>query len=924
MHFTAFDRTRTHPVKSSCSFCYLVSITQLLFCASCAEPFHFYCVERQFRPRRKDHFICRNCTQCRQCRRSAADLRCVRCSGGYHPTCLPSYAPAQSSQRGNWVCPHCTSCVHCGAKPLKKSLDSSDDTESTVLWSPDCSKCAACGLAEARGDVCPECDRAYLPTAKQMIQCDTCQLWMHRTCTKLTTDEYEWIARLPTGRLNKYIVNCTVCQNEQNQRMAATSNSVDSGESSAKTDNLNGAERLRSLAKDTLMDRMATLVASCRRATASSDSINQLAQTHDSPELSKVSSRVQSALTFSLDNYKTGSLDRPAFPQVDGNFDEDSEAESVHGARQESSTDASMLPGCASDILLYEDANPLPIPSRLISISPDSCSNAPVLRRTEMRDRHRRTSGGRSERPKVCMSSVRPLSSLGPPPTTAYWLTESETAEIWTSPRILLYRVLTRVIHRLSAHPIDSLYAVVLRRMLKWLSAATEYLFPWLDITEMANDVRDVLRQAKGEFAAVWRHFENCALLELHELLCPVIARTTGRLLYSQSLLFPSSARPWADMAAVDQCISTVSQHIKAHHHSDVLIPPDDTPRKLSEFKHIIALKDLLMQCPSSQCHRPHELEMLEKMKTESREERWVEHWSATEEKMVLRNFQRCLLRQSQRLAASSIQQRKTQPSNFGENCSEHSVFTHPSGITTMDDTSHSERTAIANDYCDNKVKNEPVITFKSQSLMSAKFQPGEVDVKELRRSAPQFFKHPAQFYFADCDFWASMPDVAPPTNCTKEPPVDLDEDPEPRSALDFTSDEEDVRPCLLCGHHGDNGIEGRLLFTGADTWPSCGVDSHGHCSSMAKAPAAPARIPKLSLTWNIDEPETSRLHGMMNASLIFKSLNMSPIHWKCVPQLCGLRGKHCASICGVIIRRKRKGAKRICDAPANSNDNEW
>ncbi|VDQ13490.1 unnamed protein product [Trichobilharzia regenti] len=75
----------------------------MLCCVSCAEPFHFYCVERQFRPRKKEYFVCRNCTTCKVCRRRAADLRCIHCSSGYHPDCLSDFPPSQTSQRGSWV-----------------------------------------------------------------------------------------------------------------------------------------------------------------------------------------------------------------------------------------------------------------------------------------------------------------------------------------------------------------------------------------------------------------------------------------------------------------------------------------------------------------------------------------------------------------------------------------------------------------------------------------------------------------------------------------------------------------------------------------------------------------------------------------------------------------------------------------------------
>ncbi|CAH8464490.1 unnamed protein product [Heterobilharzia americana] len=57
---------------------------------------------------------------------------------------------------------------------------------------------------------------------------------------------------------------------------------------------------------------------------------------------------------------------------------------------------------------------------------------------------------------------------------------------------------------------------------------------------------------------------------------------------------------------------------------------------------------------------------------------------------------------------------------------------------------------------------------------------------------------------------------------------VDLDEEEEVnqkiaddalRKHLADDCEDEDSRRCLLCGYHGDDNIEGRLLYTGSDTW---------------------------------------------------------------------------------------------------------
>ncbi|KAG5454257.1 hypothetical protein CSKR_201951, partial [Clonorchis sinensis] len=472
---------------------------QLLFCVSCAEPFHFYCVERQFRPRRKDHFICRNCTECKECRSPAADLRCIRCSGGYHPSCLSDYAPAQSGHRGNWVCPHCASCVHCGSKPLHKRQEAGTETgkppntggcsRSTTAWSSEPNKCAACCSAEARGDICPECDRAYLPTTKQMIQCDTCQLWMHRTCTKLTADEYEWIARLSPGQLNKFIVNCKVCQNELNQRNRADEtqgkNTSTSNEPTQR--DLGDTDKLQALAHDTLLERMADLVTSCRRSSVTDSSSPTCppppppqSALHTSPQ----QSTVLSPTVFPPKKPSTGPDPRfPRIPQVDGIVDEDSEDGASPLVQPDSST-YMHIGAHASDVLFYEQ-NPQPL-SDISSFCPLDTFGKPrrgpsnFIRKDKCRTERLRTFSGGSH----VTSSAR----LTPPPICANWVTESEAQRAWTTPRSLVYRILTRILHRLAAHPINSPHAVALRQLLRWLSCTIESLFPWLIVSEMAND----------------------------------------------------------------------------------------------------------------------------------------------------------------------------------------------------------------------------------------------------------------------------------------------------------------------------------------------------------------------------------------------------------------------------------------------------
>ncbi|CAL8104723.1 unnamed protein product [Calicophoron daubneyi] len=934
---------------------------QLLFCVSCAEPFHFYCVERQFRPRRKDHFICRNCTECQLCHQPAADLRCTRCSMGYHPSCLPDYPPAQTSQRGNWVCPNCTSCLHCGAKPQKPN-DPGKSPSATignhagrqsppphvvqVPWSSEVGKCAACSLAEARGDVCPECDRAYLPTAKQMIQCDGCHLWMHRTCMKLTADEYEYIARMPTHDLTKFVVNCTVCQNEKKQqsRPLTDANKLDrispSGTEDADTDSLklsggsasNGASRLRTVARDTLMERMAGLVTNLRQPPAQSPS--PTAESQMPPLSSTHRTRVNSGgsnccIPMSPSVFQrrpSGGIDSTSarrVPQLDGTFDlergeEDNEADLYAKGTKPinpgitkysiTASDRYSLPPCsrASDVLLYDSpASPEFFPNTP-KISPTtsvksfsdhtdftgtgcrhkkaskpsssaSSMSRPSLRVDTEADRFpliQNSSrsvgiggGGLSPYPPVNSRSsddwIKPHPSYhghyepNPgPPIAASWLVQDESDIIWTTPRSLLYRLLTQVLSRLSAHPVNSNYALSLRRLLRWLSSITESLFPWLNLSDMASDVRDVLRQTNGGFEAVLKHFDRLALIELQELVCPVVARLTDTQLRSRLSVGGISALN--SVSNVSYCHSVIGQHIKAHHPTAVLLSPK-IPAHLSGFRDIINAKSYALHCQPSHCHRPHELEAIEKMRNDTREERWVEHWSAIEEEMVLQHFQRHLLKTERRSSVINNLPAKTEqspphiklptppesptPAPHEEPLcpvppTESSLPCIPPG--TLDEAFKDMDSVLEAVQRDDEREHPHVALVNLAPSADITMLPeldeaGKKTPTSTSNSGTPVHVDPRdRFYFALDEFWTAAMGAgrsnAPAPATVSTASLDLDsagQENEPRSEtrglerLDDETDssEEDNRCCLLCAHHGDNNIEGRLLFTGADTW---------------------------------------------------------------------------------------------------------
>nr|VZI42906.1 unnamed protein product [Spirometra erinaceieuropaei] len=522
----------------------------LLFCVSCAEPFHFYCVERQFRPRSKDHYVCRNCTACLKCGQLSAELKCIRCSHGFHPSCLPNYAPALSTQRGKWACPDCTHCLHCLVKPtdLIVARQRTGDASATLVpWSSDTSKCADCNDAEANGQICPECNRAYLRDTLEMVQCDSCRLWRHRACAKLTVDQYELIAQLSPSQLKPFTIYCSKCKEKSLARAQET-------RSAAIGEKVNGDERLRCLARDTLLERMQNLVHSCRRS-----------PTHEGP------CNTPARRTNQPNGHPADDGCRFELPQFDGGVDspewgDDHQPEVVnmpeslfdHQMRDRGDFPVVTSPLCATT------SQPTPVTDDTFAINSDPISclftekGLPNCQSPELAcetvvvtTTHSKGSDSSSEEdpfsgdetyvrddaisgdaPSVnddadyeasaTSSSVGTYRDgdscrvpawtvridLDPPPMPAAWLTEGDTFEYWITPRSLAYSLLARLIQRLSCTATTSPEFIHLRRLLQWLVSCVERLFPWMPAGECIDEgIVTLIPQSHFHSGRCWLQF---------------------------------------------------------------------------------------------------------------------------------------------------------------------------------------------------------------------------------------------------------------------------------------------------------------------------------------------------------------------------------------------------------------------------------
>ncbi|XP_010883339.2 histone-lysine N-methyltransferase 2A isoform X2 [Esox lucius] len=183
---------------------------QMLYCQVCCEPFHRFCLDPTERPseEHKENWCCRRCKCCHVCGRknkhSKPLLECDRCQNCYHPSCLGPNYPKPNKRKKAWVCMTCIRCKSCGVTPGK-----SWDTE----WNHEKGLCPDCTKLHDQGNYCPICFKCYEDNDydSQMMQCATCNHWVHAKCEDLTDDLYEILSSLPES----VVYSCRPCSQSQ-------------------------------------------------------------------------------------------------------------------------------------------------------------------------------------------------------------------------------------------------------------------------------------------------------------------------------------------------------------------------------------------------------------------------------------------------------------------------------------------------------------------------------------------------------------------------------------------------------------------------------------------------------------------------------------------------------------------------------------
>ncbi|XP_071959172.1 histone-lysine N-methyltransferase 2A-like isoform X2 [Antedon mediterranea] len=179
--------------RTVCYLCGSKGQHEFLYCNVCCEPFHDFCLDEEDKPLEgeMENWCCRNCKFCHVCGCQNNLLQCNKCKNTYHAECLgPNYPTKPSKRRKIWICTKCVKCKSCGA---------TTPGTGNATWCYDFSLCQDCGKLFDMGNYCPICNRCYEDDdyESKMMQCGSCDTWIHAKCEGLTDDLYNIMADLP-------------------------------------------------------------------------------------------------------------------------------------------------------------------------------------------------------------------------------------------------------------------------------------------------------------------------------------------------------------------------------------------------------------------------------------------------------------------------------------------------------------------------------------------------------------------------------------------------------------------------------------------------------------------------------------------------------------------------------------------------------
>ena len=163
-------------ICSSCGSIGAGDADALISCAQCGQAYHVNCAG--VRPNKvmlNKGWRCIECTVCEGCGQTADESRlllCDDCDVSYHIYCLDP--PLRDVPRGTWKCSWCVSCHSCGSSTPGVNSQ----------WQAEWTRCGPCHSQL----VCPSCEKAYA-NDDLVLQCQTCDRWLHATCDGMRTEE---------------------------------------------------------------------------------------------------------------------------------------------------------------------------------------------------------------------------------------------------------------------------------------------------------------------------------------------------------------------------------------------------------------------------------------------------------------------------------------------------------------------------------------------------------------------------------------------------------------------------------------------------------------------------------------------------------------------------------------------------------------
>ncbi|XP_059477073.1 histone-lysine N-methyltransferase trithorax [Neocloeon triangulifer] len=179
-----------------CVLCGSAGKEQLLFCAMCCEPYHFFCLKTN--PQLNKMWICERCELCCICNKPTMNdpelVRCQKCVVPSHKGCLTCKPPPGKP----WECPACNVCRSCGlAAPNMKAAGNT-------------SFCPPCYKLRLKGNFCPHCQQCYKDDDydTKMVECAECLSWVHASCEGITDEMYQVLSYLPET-VEFHCKNCT-------------------------------------------------------------------------------------------------------------------------------------------------------------------------------------------------------------------------------------------------------------------------------------------------------------------------------------------------------------------------------------------------------------------------------------------------------------------------------------------------------------------------------------------------------------------------------------------------------------------------------------------------------------------------------------------------------------------------------------------